>query len=52
MKFLFANIIILCLLTQSTTPMLQMVMKIAGEQILLALVKAALSAVSLLELLT
>lgn len=46
MKIFLSTFVIFSLLLQGTTPMMQMVMKIAGEQILLALVTAALNAVS------
>lgn len=46
MKIALSCIIILSLATQPTTPMMQVAMKIAGEQILLALVQAAMNAVS------
>jgi hypothetical protein len=45
MKVYFAQIIILGLLLQTAQPMLQTVMKIAGEQLLILLVKAAINAV-------
>jgi hypothetical protein len=45
MKIIFSYLIIFSLITQGTTPMMQVAMKIAGEQILLALVTAALNAV-------
>ena len=46
MKIVLSFLIILSLFTHETTPMMQVAMKIAGEQILLALVQAAMNAVS------
>ena len=46
MKILLVNLIIFGCLIRGTAPMLQMAMKIAGEQILQLLVKAALNAVT------
>jgi hypothetical protein len=46
MKIVFSYLIIFSLITQGTTPMMQVAMKILGEQILLALVQAAMNAVN------